>query len=55
MELDAAALREQSGGMIVTPREIDSQVRNISRLMAYGINLAVHSGLTVSDVDMFLG
>ena len=55
VELDANALREQSGGMIVTPREIDSQVRNISRLMAYGINLAVHPGLTVGDVDMFLG
>ncbi len=55
VELDAGALREQSGGMIVTPREIDSQVRNISRLMAYGINLAVHPGLTVGDVDMFLG
>ena len=55
VELDAQALRERSGGMIVTPREIDAQVRNISRLMAYGINLAVHPGLTVSDVDMFLG
>ena len=55
VELDTQALRERSGGMIVTPREIDAQVRNISRLMAYGINLAVHPGLTVSDVDMFLG
>ncbi len=55
VELDAGQLREKSGGMIVTPREIDSNVQTISRLMAYGINLALHPGLTVRDVDMFLG
>ncbi len=55
VELDPEALRGKSGNCIVTPREIDSQVRTISRLMAYGINLAVHRGLTVRDVDLFLG
>ena len=55
VELDPEALRSRSGSMIVTPRDIDSNVRTISRLMAYGINLAVHRGLTVRDVDMFLG
>lgn len=54
-ELDAERLRGQSGRMIVTPREIDSAVANISRLMGYGIDLAVHRGLEVRDVDMFLG
>lgn len=55
VELDPEALRGSNGSMIVTPREIDSNVQTISRLMAYGINLAVHRGLTVQDVDMFLG
>ena len=55
VELDPAALRGASGSMIVTPREIDSNVRTISRLMAYAINLAVHPQLTVADIDMFLG
>lgn len=54
-ELDAQALRRHSGTMIVTPREIDSNVTNISRLMAYGINMAMHPGLTVEDIDVFLG
>ena len=41
--------------MIVTPREIDSDVGSISKLLGYGINLALHDGLTVTDVDMFMG
>lgn len=54
-ELDVEALRRHSGQMIVTPKEIDSNVAAISRLMAYGINLAMHPGLTVEDIDVFLG
>ncbi len=53
--LDADALRESAGGMIVTPREIDSDAAAISRLVGYAIDLALHEGLTVEDVDMFLG
>lgn len=41
--------------MFVTPRGIDSMVRCCSRLIAYGINLALHPGLTVGDIDMLLG
>ena len=55
VELDAAALRERSGKMIVTPREIDSAVADISRLMGYAIDVALNPGLQVRDVDMFLG
>ena len=46
---------ENFNGMFVTPRNIDSQVRNGARLIAYGINLAVHSGLTIEDVDSLIG
>lgn len=42
------------GDMIVTPRDIDSKVCEVSRLVGYGINLALHNGLTVGDVDMLL-
>lgn len=60
----AADMAERSGvelpsldeqrGMIVTPREIDRNVHDISKLIGYAINLALHDGLTVTDVDMFL-
>ena len=40
--------------MIVTPREIDKNVRDIAKLIGYSLNLALHEGLTIEDVDMFL-
>lgn len=43
------------GGMIVTPKDIDKSVADLSRLIAYGIDLALHEGLTVGDVDMLVG
>ncbi|MGM9521014.1 MAG: GPR endopeptidase [Oscillospiraceae bacterium] len=55
VELDPDSLRRHQGAMIVTPKEIDSNVNDISRLIAYGLNLALHKGLTVQDVDMMLG
>lgn len=44
-----------SNDMIVTPRNIDSEVACASRIVAYAINLALHNGLTVEDVDMLVG
>ena len=44
----------EAGGMIVTPREIDKSVRDVSKLIGYALNLALHDGLTIEDVDMFL-
>jgi len=40
--------------MLVTPKDIDSQVADLSKVIGYGINLALHPGLTVEDVDLFL-
>ncbi len=44
-----------SNDMIVTPRNIDSEVTCASRIVAYAINLALHKGLSVEDVDMLVG
>ncbi len=41
-------------GVIVTTKEIDAQVRELSKLVAYGINLALHRSLTVEDITAFL-
>ena len=41
--------------MFVTPRDIDSSVRTLGRLIGYGVNLALHKGLTVDDVDLLVG
>lgn len=54
--IDAAAFTddETAKGLFVTPRNIDELVSSVSKLMAYGINIALHKGLTVSDVDMLV-
>lgn len=40
--------------LFVTPRDIDSRVRDSARLVGYAINLALHDALTIEDIDMFL-
>ena len=52
--VDAAVFGAGERGLIVTPRDIDQQVRDCARLIAYALNLALHPGLTIGDVDMFL-
>ena len=42
------------GSMIVTPRDIDKNVKDVAKLIGYAINLALHDGLTISDIDMLL-
>ena len=41
--------------MFVTPRDIDALVRAAGRLIGYGVDLALHPGLSVADIDMLVG
>lgn len=54
--IDASAFTddEAAKGLFVTPRNIDEEVRSISKLTAYGINLALHKGITLSDIEMLI-
>ncbi len=40
--------------LFVTPRNIDSRVRDAAKLVGYAVDLALHEGLTPADVDMYL-
>ena len=40
--------------LFVTPREVDSRVSDLSRVIGYGISMALNPGLTVEDLDMLL-
>jgi spore protease len=51
-EPDGDALRTAGGGMIVTPKEIDSQVQDVAKVIAYAVNLALHPKL---DMDALIG
>ena len=46
---------EAVSGMFVTPRNIDSLVRAAGRVIGYGVNLALHRGISIEDVDALLG
>ena len=46
---------ERFGGMVVTPRNIDESVADISRLVGYAINFALHRELCIDDITMLLG
>ena len=40
--------------MMVTPREIDTFVADSAKLLAYGLNFALHEDLTLQDIDLFV-
>lgn len=54
MEIPDETLRGSENNMIVTPREIDSQVRDLGKLIGYSLNLAFHDAVSIDDITMFL-
>lgn len=54
--IDAATLSAENapGKLFVTPRYIDSAVRQYARLLGYAINAALQKGLPVADMDLLL-
>lgn len=40
--------------LFVTPREVDSRVADLSRVIGYGISMALTPGLTVEELDLLL-
>ena len=51
---DEEALAQFDGGLIVTPKEIDTHVEDIARVIAYAVNLCLHPGLSIDDIANFL-
>lgn len=54
--IDASVFTEDESakGLFVTPRNIDELIRSTAKLIAYGINLAVHDGLGIEDIEMLI-
>ena len=40
---------------MVTPREIDARMQELSRLLGYGMNLALQEDLTLEDITALMG
>jgi len=53
-DINPEDMSKYGGSMIVTPKEIDANVGDISKLVGYGINLALHSDLSIEDINMYL-
>jgi len=51
--VDNAEISKYSGDLLVTPRDIDENVRDMAKVIGYGINMSLHE-ISVTDVDMFL-
>ncbi len=53
VDLDESKITEYSGELIVTPRDIDENMRDMAKVIGYGINLAVQD-ITVNEINMLL-
>jgi len=53
-DIDPETVKRYSGDLIVTPKDIDTHVEDISRVIGYAVNLSLHSELTLEDVSSFL-
>ena len=57
--IDGAALYGDEdappSGLFVTPQDIDRRVRELGRLIGYGVTLALQPGLTPEDAAALLG
>ena len=45
---------EHLGDLIVTPKEIDALVDDVARTVSLGLNLSIHQGVTVDEIDRFM-
>jgi spore protease len=54
--IDAGCLGDNGlRSMFVTPKDIDIQVRVAGRIIGYGINFALHEGISFEEIEMLVG
>ena len=51
---DCEALDDLSQPVMITTRDIDREVADISRMIGYAVNMALHPHLGVADIDLYL-
>jgi len=53
IDFDESKITEYSGELIVTPRDIDENIRDMAKVIGYGINLAIQD-ITINEINMLL-
>ena len=47
-------LNPYTGNMFVTPKEVDSVIERLANIIANGINIALHPGIKMEDINRFI-
>ena len=45
---------DEGQNLLVTPKDIDSQVNDLSKVIGYGVSMALQPGMTVEELDLLL-
>lgn len=53
-EEEPAALHGQGKALFVTPDSIDAKIRDLAKILGYGLNMALQPGLEVEDLEALL-
>lgn len=48
------AIEPEFGNMVVAPKDVDSIIDDISSVIANGINISLHRGITLDDIDRYV-
>jgi len=46
-------LAPSTGNFVVTPKEVDSVIDEISQIVANGLNISLHEGIGLEDIDRY--
>ena len=47
-------IAKKLGDLVVTPKEIDTIVDDVARILSTGLNLLIHDGVTIDEINRFL-
>lgn len=53
-QLIQQVLQPYVGNLVVTPKDIDDVVDRIAKVIANGLNIALHQGITLNDVNRYI-
>lgn len=53
-QLIQEVLQPYIGNLVVTPKEVDEVIDKISKVIANGLNIALHPGITLNDVNRYV-
>ena len=53
-DLEPETLRGAGAGLMVTPRDIDQSVADLSKVIGYGVSLALQRDLSIEDLELLL-